>query len=191
MTETTSSGHATGAGDTPVDDRKAWATTGLGFFGALAMTSCCILPLVLVSFGVTGVFIAQLGVLYQYRWITFALSAAFIGYGFYKACRWHLRASHEPDPHAIPSLARHRDRRRRDDLPLPCPLRSVLLKGQAHETDPTRHCSPGNTRSGSRQRRRTTHQYRRRRTHLPDLLVHGCGGHAGRSHGRDHRLHGR
>ncbi|MAX74636.1 MAG: mercury transporter [Nioella sp.] len=87
MTETTSSGQATGAGDTPVDDRKAWATTGLGFFGALAMTSCCILPLVLVSFGVTGVFIAQLGVLYQYRWITFALSAAFIGYGFYKAYR--------------------------------------------------------------------------------------------------------
>ena len=87
MTETTSSGHATGAGDTPVDDRKAWATTGLGFFGALAMTSCCILPLVLVSFGVTGVFIAQLGVLYQYKWITFALSAACIGYGFYKAYR--------------------------------------------------------------------------------------------------------
>ncbi|MGR3708898.1 MAG: mercuric transporter MerT family protein [Alterinioella nitratireducens] len=87
MTETTSAGQETGAGDTPVDDRKAWATTGLGFFGALAMTSCCILPLVLVSFGVTGVFIAQLGVLYQYRWITFALSAAFIGYGFYKAYR--------------------------------------------------------------------------------------------------------
>jgi len=51
------------------------------------MTSCCILPLVLVSFGVTGVFIAQLGVLYQYKWITFALSAACIGYGFYKAYR--------------------------------------------------------------------------------------------------------
>ena len=52
---------------------------------ALAMTSCCILPLVLVSFGVTGVFIAQLGALYAYKWYTFALSAAFLGYGFYKA----------------------------------------------------------------------------------------------------------
>ncbi|WP_254892554.1 mercuric transporter MerT family protein [Roseovarius sp. A-2] len=67
------------------DTSKGWGATGLGVFGALAMTSCCILPLVLVSFGVTGVFIAQLGALYAYKWYTFALSAAFIGYGFYKA----------------------------------------------------------------------------------------------------------
>ncbi|QDI74389.1 MULTISPECIES: mercuric transporter MerT family protein [Leisingera] len=87
MTETTSAGRSTALDDQPDADRKAWATTGLGVLGALAMTSCCILPLVLVSFGVTGVFIAQLGALYQYKWITFALSAAFIGYGFYKAYR--------------------------------------------------------------------------------------------------------
>ena len=87
MTETTSTGQETAFDETPGTDRKAWATTGLGALGALAMTSCCILPLVLVSFGVTGVFIAQLGALYQYKWITFALSAAFIGYGFYKAYR--------------------------------------------------------------------------------------------------------
>ena len=49
------------------------------------MTSCCILPLVLISFGVTGVFIAQLGALYAYKWYTFALSTVFLGYGFYKA----------------------------------------------------------------------------------------------------------
>ncbi|MBY6058993.1 mercuric transporter MerT family protein [Leisingera daeponensis] len=87
MTETTSAGRATALEEKPDADRKAWATTGLGVLGALAMTSCCILPLVLVSFGVTGVFIAQLGALYQYKWITFALSAAFIGYGFFKAYR--------------------------------------------------------------------------------------------------------
>lgn len=87
MTETTSAGRAAALEEKPDADRKAWATTGLGVLGALAMTSCCILPLVLVSFGVTGVFIAQLGALYQYKWITFALSAAFIGYGFYKAYR--------------------------------------------------------------------------------------------------------
>ena len=67
------------------DTAKGWAATGFGVLGALAMTSCCILPLVLVSFGVTGVFIAQLGALYAYKWYTFALSAAFLGYGFYKA----------------------------------------------------------------------------------------------------------
>lgn len=66
-------------------DRTAWAMTWAALLGALAMTSCCILPLALVSVGVTGVFIAQLGVLYQYKWITFALSAAFLAYGFYKA----------------------------------------------------------------------------------------------------------
>ena len=87
MTETTSAGRAAALEEKPDADRKAWATTGLGVLGALAMTSCCILPLVLVSFGVTGVFIAQLGALYQYKWITFALSAAFIGYGFFKAYR--------------------------------------------------------------------------------------------------------
>ena len=70
------------AGD---DTKKGWGATGFSVLGALAMTSCCILPLVLVSFGVTGVFIAQLGALYAYKWYTFALSAAFIGYGFYKA----------------------------------------------------------------------------------------------------------
>lgn len=70
------------AGD---DATKGWGATGFGVLGALAMTSCCILPLVLVSFGVTGVFIAQLGALYAYKWVTFTLSAAFIGYGFYKA----------------------------------------------------------------------------------------------------------
>jgi mercuric ion transport protein len=67
------------------DTAKGWGATGFGVLGALAMTSCCILPLVLVSFGVTGVFIAQLGALYAYKWYTFSLSAAFLGYGFYKA----------------------------------------------------------------------------------------------------------
>ena len=70
------------AGD---ETAKGWGATGFGVLGAVAMTSCCILPLVLVSFGVTGVFIAQLGALYAYKWYTFALSAAFLGYGFYKA----------------------------------------------------------------------------------------------------------
>jgi len=59
------------------------ATTG-SLFGALALTSCCILPLVLISFGVGGVWIAQLTALYAYKWYTFSFSAAFILYGFWK-----------------------------------------------------------------------------------------------------------
>lgn len=68
-------------------DRTGWAATGAGVLGALAMTSCCILPLVLVSLGVTGVFIGQLTALYAYKWVTFSFAAAALGYGFWKAYR--------------------------------------------------------------------------------------------------------
>ena len=70
-------------------DTTAWAATGAGVLGALSMTSCCILPLVLVlvSLGVTGVFIDQLTALYDYKWVTFSIAAAALGYGFWKAYR--------------------------------------------------------------------------------------------------------
>jgi len=84
MSETTSAGQETAFEETPAADRKAWATTFGGIAGALAMTSCCILPLVLVSFGVGGVWIAQLTALYAYKWYTFAIASGFILYGFWK-----------------------------------------------------------------------------------------------------------
>jgi mercuric ion transport protein len=87
MSETVTESRALEPDDPPATDRRAWTSTWLGALGALAMTSCCILPLILVSLGVTGVFIGQLGALYQYKWITFAISAAFLGYGFWKAYR--------------------------------------------------------------------------------------------------------
>lgn len=68
-------------------DRKTWATIGLGLLGALAMTSCCILPLTLVSLGVSGVFIGKLGLLYPYHWYFLAFATATLGYGFFKAYR--------------------------------------------------------------------------------------------------------
>jgi mercuric ion transport protein len=68
-------------------DRTGWFATGAGVLGALAMTSCCILPLVLVSLGVSGVFIGQLTELYAYKWITFSFAAIALGYGFWKAYR--------------------------------------------------------------------------------------------------------
>lgn len=67
MTETTSADRQTAMDETGAADKKAWTTTWLGALGALAMTSCCILPLVLVSLGVTGVFIGQLTALYAYK----------------------------------------------------------------------------------------------------------------------------
>jgi len=87
MTETTSAGSQTAFDETPGADRKAWVTTGLGLLGALAMTSCCILPLALVSLGVSGVFIGKLGALYQYHWYFLSFAAVALGYGFWKAYR--------------------------------------------------------------------------------------------------------
>lgn len=67
--------------------RGGWGATGAAVLGALAMTSCCILPLLLVSLGVTGVFIGKLTALYAYKWLTFSFAAAALGYGFWKAYR--------------------------------------------------------------------------------------------------------
>lgn len=87
MTETTTGNRAASLADNPDSERGAWASTMAGLAGALAMTSCCILPLVLVGFGVGGVWIAQLTALYAYKWYTFAIASAFIGYGFRKVHR--------------------------------------------------------------------------------------------------------
>ncbi|MFC0159134.1 MULTISPECIES: mercuric transporter MerT family protein [Mameliella] len=63
------------------------AATAGGILGALAMTSCCILPLVLFSLGATGAWIGQLGALYQYKWLFFAFAGASLAYGFWKVYR--------------------------------------------------------------------------------------------------------
>lgn len=87
MSELTNGNSLSGLVENTETDRKGWTATGFSGLGALAMTSCCILPLVLVSFGVGGVWIAQLTALYAYKWYTFAISAAFLSYGFWKAYR--------------------------------------------------------------------------------------------------------
>lgn len=63
------------------------AATAGGILGALAMTSCCILPLALFSVGATGAWIGQLGALYQYKWAFFAFAGASLAYGFLKVYR--------------------------------------------------------------------------------------------------------
>ena len=74
-------------GENAGTDRGAKASVGLMLLGALAMTSCCILPLALVSLGVTGVFIGELSSLYQYHWYFLAFAVGTLAYGFYKAYR--------------------------------------------------------------------------------------------------------
>ncbi|RMF11822.1 MAG: mercury transporter [Alphaproteobacteria bacterium] len=91
----TTAASATGAVARLPADRGAWATATAALLGALAMTSCCILPLALVSLGVTGVFIGKLGALYQYHWYFLAVAVAALGLGFWKAYRPLATASCE------------------------------------------------------------------------------------------------
>ena len=63
--------------------QKTIFTSG-SVLGAIAMSSCCILPLALFSIGVTGAWIGNLTALYPYKMYFFIATAAFLGGGFYK-----------------------------------------------------------------------------------------------------------
>ena len=62
--------------------RQGLAATG-GILGAVAASSCCILPLVLTVFGITGAWMANLRALAPYQPIFIAMTLATLGYGFY------------------------------------------------------------------------------------------------------------
>lgn len=68
-------------------ERAGWGAAAMAGLGALLLTSCCVLPLALVSLGVGGVFIAQLGALHAYKWPTFAFAAGALAFGFWRAYR--------------------------------------------------------------------------------------------------------
>jgi mercuric ion transport protein len=54
-----------------------------GILGALAASSCCIVPLILFSLGIGGAWIGNLTVLAPYKPIFVAGTAGLLGYGFY------------------------------------------------------------------------------------------------------------
>lgn len=65
------------------DSRKArWIAAG-GILGALAASTCCILPLVLFSLGISGAWIGQLTALSPYQPIFIALTVLCLGYGYW------------------------------------------------------------------------------------------------------------
>ena len=55
--------------------------------GAIAMSACCIVPLVLFSLGVTGAWIGNLTALYPYKPYFFFATAGFLAAGFWKVYR--------------------------------------------------------------------------------------------------------
>ena len=54
-----------------------------GILGALAASACCVLPLVLVSLGVSGAWIGNLTALAPYQPYVLAGTLTALGYGFY------------------------------------------------------------------------------------------------------------
>ncbi len=56
-------------------------------FGAIGVSSCCILPLALFSAGVGGAWIGNLAALMPYQWIFVTLTLAMLAGGFYLVYR--------------------------------------------------------------------------------------------------------
>ena len=84
-----------------VQDRAGLAAAG-GFAGALAATGCCILPLVLFSLGVGGVWIGRLASLAPYQPYFIGFAALSIGYGFWQVYRRPKAVCAEGDACARP-----------------------------------------------------------------------------------------
>ncbi len=65
------------------DDKKASLTTVAGLIGAIAASSCCILPLVLVGLGIGGASVGYLTALAPYALFFKATTLVFVGYSHY------------------------------------------------------------------------------------------------------------
>jgi mercuric ion transport protein len=73
---------AKGATKADPDRRQGLVAAG-GVLGALAASSCCILPLALFSLGIGGAWIGNLTALAPYQPIFVAVTTGILGYGYY------------------------------------------------------------------------------------------------------------
>lgn len=69
------------------DTNKARLVAAGGILGAIAASTCCILPLALVSLGISGAWIGQLTALSPYQPVFIAITAGFLGYGYWLVYR--------------------------------------------------------------------------------------------------------
>lgn len=76
---------------------------GGGLLGALAAASCCVVPLMLFTVGISGAWIGNLTALAPYQPIFVALSAAALLYGFVRVYRSPARQCEEGTYCAKPS----------------------------------------------------------------------------------------
>ena len=90
---------------------KAGLAAAVGLFGAIAASSCCIVPLLLFMLGISGAWIGNLAALEPYQPYFLAAAAAFLGIGYYlvyrrpKAACDDGQACARPLPNRIVKLA--------------------------------------------------------------------------------------
>jgi mercuric ion transport protein len=83
---------ANAAGESATAREAAERLTAVGgILGAIVASSCCVLPLLFVSLGVSGAWIGNLTALAPYQLYVLALTMAVLGYGFYLVY-WRPRA---------------------------------------------------------------------------------------------------
>jgi len=81
MTDTRSESELLIQPDTSGSRRRGWLAAG-GLAGAVLASSCCIVPLLLVTLGVSGAWIGNLTVLEPYKPWFAGMALVFIGLGF-------------------------------------------------------------------------------------------------------------
>lgn len=82
--------NTTQAGATGADRKGLFAA--LGLFGAFLASACCIVPLVLVTLGISGAWIGNLTALEPYKPLTSGIAIVFIALGF-----WHVYFRSKPE----------------------------------------------------------------------------------------------
>ncbi len=88
MNETVLRDHATAAAPSGRAGRAANAVLSLGgLLAALATSSCCLIPFVLFSLGISGAWIGNLTALSPFQPLFFAISAGLIGLGVLQVWR--------------------------------------------------------------------------------------------------------
>lgn len=85
MNETTTSASIDNASGGDAGKGKLIAAGGI--LGAIAASTCCIIPLVLFSLGISGAWIGQLTALSAYQPIFIAITLGFLGYGYWLVYR--------------------------------------------------------------------------------------------------------
>ncbi|MCA1780475.1 MAG: mercuric transport protein [Xanthomonadaceae bacterium] len=89
----------------PELDQSSAGLLALGGFGAVLLSACCVLPLVLVMLGLGGAWLANLHALYAYRWLFFGLSVIVLFFAWRRLYR-PATACADGEVCAVPTIKR-------------------------------------------------------------------------------------